>query len=110
MPLPTQGLGQCTQCREPIRWTVTAARRRLAVNPEPDATGNTVAYLDGLGSWRSRRPTAELPQETYEHRFTPHIATCLFGPKHLPEHRLPAGVVSLAARRRTRNRRTGGTR
>ncbi len=102
MPLPTHDLGQCAQCREPVRWTVTAARKRLAVNPDPDATGNTVAYLDGLGTWRSRRPTDDLPQESYEQRFTPHIATCLYGPNQLPEHRLPDGVASLAARRRAR--------
>ncbi len=103
MPLPTHGLGLCVQCRQPVRWTVTAARKRLAVNPEADPTGNTVAYLDGHSVWRSRRPTADLPQETYEHRFTPHVATCLYGPQQLPEHRLPDGVVSLAARRRARS-------
>jgi hypothetical protein len=108
MTLPAHGLGLCVQCRQPIRWTVTAARQRLAVNPEVDATGNTVAYLDGHGVWRSRRPTSELPQETYEHLFTPHVATCLYGPAQVAEHRLPDGVSSLAARRRARSR--GGAR
>ena len=104
MTLPSHGLDTCRHCRQPIRWTITAASRRQAVNPEPDSTGNTVAYLDGLSRWRSRVPTAELPRESYEKQFMPHVATCLRGPKAVSESRLPPGVASLNARRRLRRK------
>jgi hypothetical protein len=84
---------------------MTATANRQALDPDEDATGNTVAYLDGHATWRSRVPTTELPQESYEHRFTPHAATCLYGPKTLTTDRLPDGVASLAEHRRKRSSR-----
>jgi hypothetical protein len=44
----------CNWCHAPIRWTVTAASKRLAVNAEPDDTGNTAVYTDVAGRVRSR--------------------------------------------------------
>ena len=101
-------LGTCQHCHQPVRWTITAARKRQALNPEPDNEGNVVAYRDGLGTWRSRVPSADLPQASHERRYMPHAATCLQQPRTVTQSRLPDGVVSLAARRR--QRRAGGRR
>lgn len=101
--LPKTGLGMCAACRQPIRWSITAAGKRQSLNPDPDATGNTVAFCDGLGVWRSRVPTADLPQAGHERRFMPHAATCA-ARRIVPDHQLPAGVVSLDGRRRTTRR------
>ena len=105
MTLPSRGLGTCTACHQPIRWSKTAMGKQQALNPEPDPTGNTAAYCDGLGVWRSRVPTTELPQAAHERRFMPHAATCTAAKRDRPQHQLPAGVVSLAARRRTKRGR-----
>ncbi|MEZ0066725.1 hypothetical protein ABIA32_002737 [Streptacidiphilus sp. MAP12-20] len=104
MRLSSHGLGLCVTCRQPVRWSITAAGKRQALNPDPDERGNTVAFCDGLGVWRSRRPTTELPQAAHERLFMPHAATCP-NQRAVPEHRLPAGVVSLAARRRAKRAR-----
>ena len=105
MTLPSHGLGTCTACRQPVRWSKTARGKSQALNPEPDEQGNVAAYCDGLGVWRSRVPTTELPAAAHERIFMPHAATCTATKRDLPQHRLPAGVTSLAARRRTRRTR-----
>ncbi|WP_051779347.1 hypothetical protein [Streptomyces sp. NRRL S-241] len=67
----------CDSCGERIRWTVTAAGRRQAVNADPNPLGNIAAYRDGVGTLRSRGLTTERPDvETYERRYMPHAATC----------------------------------
>ncbi|WKV74247.1 hypothetical protein AW27_026470 [Streptomyces sp. PCS3-D2] len=67
----------CNRCGQPIRWTITAAGRRQAVNAEPNPLGNLAAYRDGVGTLRSRGLTADRPDvETYERRYMPHAATC----------------------------------
>lgn len=103
--LPKRGLGLCGQCGQLVRWSTTAAGKRQALNPDPDEQGNVAAYCDGLGAWRSRVPTAELPQAGHERIFMPHAATCTAAKRNRPQHQLPAGVVSLAARRRTKRGR-----
>jgi hypothetical protein len=101
-PLPRAGLSWCNQCGKPIRWSITAAGMRQALNPEEDPEGNTVAYRDAVGTWRSRVPTAELPKAPHEKWFMPHAATCLQAPRNVAPHRLPEGVASLAAHRRAK--------
>lgn len=102
------GIGICRQCGKPVRWTRTEAGKALAVNPEPDADGNTAAYRDGLGAWRSRRPTEELPVLRWERLYMPHVATCVPVAEQLeldlklPE--LPEGVADFNAHRRKRGR------
>lgn len=103
--LPKTGLGTCGPCGQPVRWSITRAGKRQALNPDPDPTGNTAAYCDGLGTWRSRVPTTDLPQAGHERLFMPHAATCLAVKRDRPQHQLPAGVTSLAARRRARRTR-----
>lgn len=67
----------CNWCGAPIRWTVTAAAKRLAVNAAPDDDGNTAVYSDATGRLRSRALTAERPSlEHSEWRAMPHAATC----------------------------------
>ncbi|MEU0950661.1 hypothetical protein ABZ379_49860 [Streptomyces canus] len=67
----------CTACGAEIRWTVTEARKRLAVDVKPDPKeGNTAVSRDGRGTWLSRRPTEELPLAPYEKLHKPHVATC----------------------------------
>ncbi|MFD4397244.1 hypothetical protein [Kitasatospora sp. NPDC058478] len=98
------GLTRCALCLETVRTTITQAARRQLVNPEPDVQGNVVARLDHTGTWRSRVPTDDRPQEPYERRFMPHAATCSRAPRPVSQTRLPEGVASLDAQRRRRER------
>ncbi|MFE7096995.1 hypothetical protein [Streptomyces erythrochromogenes] len=71
----------CTSCGQRIRWTITAAGRRQAVNAEPNPLGNIAAYRDGVGTLRSRGLTTDRPNpESYERRYMPHAATCTAPP------------------------------
>jgi hypothetical protein len=75
----------CTWCRAPIRWTVTAAGKRLPVNAEPDEKGNAAVHTDAVGRVRSRALTPDRPTlEGSEWRAMPHAATCT-----VPRPRLP---------------------
>ncbi|MBA0053486.1 hypothetical protein E0L36_22180 [Streptomyces sp. AJS327] len=93
---------RCPQCGEPVVWTVTDAGRRLAVNKEPDDDGNTAAYRDGTGTWRSRRPTDELPVARWEKLYMPHVATCEAQVQRRQRRPavLPPGVADMSAYRR----------
>jgi hypothetical protein len=67
----------CESCGARIRWTVTAAGKRLPVDADPAADGNTAAYYDGTGRLRSRGLTRERPVlEHAEWLAKPHVATC----------------------------------
>ena len=72
MPRPSR----CSSCGAPIWWTVTEARKRLAVDAVPRPDGNTAVSRDGRGTWLSRRPTEELPLAPFEKLHMPHVATC----------------------------------
>ncbi|MFE6853460.1 hypothetical protein ACFVDH_22050 [Streptomyces sp. NPDC057674] len=73
----THDVSSCSGCGAPIRWTVTATRKRQAVNPEPDPKGNLAVYADGTGRLRSRGLTKERPAlEHLEWQAMPHQATC----------------------------------
>lgn len=103
---------RCAYCRSPVLWTITQAGRRLAVDPEPHPDGNAAVYRDGLGTYRSRRPSEELPLMGYERLHKPHVATCTPSPPAPPVSRpratpLPPGVSDLSAYRRRRRPRTG---
>ncbi|MCM2394432.1 hypothetical protein [Streptomyces albipurpureus] len=91
----------CTDCHRPIRWTITQAGKRLAVDPTPDPAGNTAVWRDGTGAWCSRRPTLELPLCGWERLHKPHVATC---PTRQAEPPLPAGVTRLETHRKSRRR------
>ncbi|MBT2453316.1 hypothetical protein [Streptomyces sp. ISL-86] len=93
----------CMDCHREVLWTVTDAGKRLAVDPEPDDTGNTAVYRDGLGTYRSRRPSDELPRMAWEKLHIPHVATCPARTRTPTQKRpavLPPGVLDLAAYRR----------
>ncbi|MFJ8224920.1 hypothetical protein [Streptomyces griseus] len=94
---------QCPDCRRPIRWTRTEAGRNLAVDPDPDPTGNAAVWRDGTGVLRSRRPTSDLPLNGWERLHLPHIATCP-ARQEPTALSLPAGVTRLSDHRRRRNR------
>lgn len=100
----------CMDCHREVLWTVTDAGKRLAVDPEPDEAGNSAVYRDGTGTYRSRRPTGELPIMGWEKLYVPHVATCPARQrKPVSPARpgtLPAGVSDMAAYRR----RPGGRR
>lgn len=67
----------CPTCAARIRWTVTAAARRLAVNADPDPTGNQAVHRDAVGRLRSRGLSTDRPTlEGAEWRAMPHAATC----------------------------------
>ncbi|MEU0087220.1 hypothetical protein [Streptomyces sp. NPDC006274] len=89
----------CPDCHRPIRWTLTQAGRRLAVDPEPHPDGNTAVWRDGNGTLRSRRPTTELPLCGWERLHKPHIATC---PAQQQQLALPVGVTRLDDHRNRR--------
>jgi hypothetical protein len=78
-------LATCDTCQAPIRWTVTAAGKRMAVNAQPDDTGNQAVHTDAVGRVRSRALTTDRPTlEGSEWRAMPHAATCT-----APRPRLP---------------------
>ncbi|MFJ4627103.1 hypothetical protein [Streptomyces sp. NPDC088847] len=89
MPAPSY----CRVCGAAIRWTITEARKRLAVDAAPDPSGNTAVSRDGRGTWLSRRPTGDLPVAPYERLHTPHVATCL--PPE-PEQTRCLGLINLS--------------
>lgn len=67
----------CESCGARIRWTVTAAGKRLAVDADPAADGNTAVHADGTGRVRSRGLSKERPTlEHHEWLAKPHFATC----------------------------------
>jgi len=72
MPRPSH----CAACGAAIRWTITEAGKRLAVDVAPHPEGNTAVARDGRGTWLSRRPTDELPLTGWERLHRPHVATC----------------------------------
>jgi hypothetical protein len=89
----------CPSCLAPIRWSVTAAGNRLAIEARPDhtGTGNTAAYYDGTGRLRSRGLSKDRPTlEHAEWRAMPHPAKC---PTPPPRRNRP-----------TRSRRRSGVR
>ncbi|MFJ1528213.1 hypothetical protein ACIOFV_07255 [Streptomyces mirabilis] len=88
----------CPTCGAEIRWTVTEARKRLAVDAEPHPDGNTAVSRDGRGTWLSRRPTEELPLAGYEKLHKPHPATCKGRQEEVPLTRC-LGVIRLDERR-----------
>lgn len=100
---------RCGTCGAAVHLTITEAGRRLPVDARPDPEGTTAVYRDGTGTWRSRRPTAELPLAGWERLHKPHVATCGGGRGRTaavrPARVLPEGVVDLAARRSRRGGR-----
>ncbi|NML55689.1 hypothetical protein HHL19_36280 [Streptomyces sp. R302] len=87
MPASPTGTAPCPSCGAPIRWAVTAAGRRQAVNADPDPTGNTAVYTDGTGRLRVRTLTTERPSlEGAEWQAMPHVATC---PRPQPRRTAP---------------------
>lgn len=98
MPRPSY----CTACGAQIRWTITEARKRLAVDAAPDPDGNTAVSRDGRGTWLSRRPTEELPLAPFEKLHKPHVATCADGRAAEPLTRC-LGVIRLEDGRRGRD-------
>lgn len=81
----------CDGCHAPIRWTVTAAGKRLAVNAEPDSNGNQAVHADGVGRVRSRAITADRPTlEGAEWLAMPHVAPCPRPPLLPPRAPRPA--------------------
>ncbi|MFE7928360.1 hypothetical protein ACFU6S_06400 [Streptomyces sp. NPDC057456] len=66
----------CHGCGAAIRWTITEAGKRQAVNAVPDPQGTRAVARDGRGTWLSRTPTDELPLCGWERLHMPHAATC----------------------------------
>ncbi|MGW7710907.1 hypothetical protein [Streptomyces sp. NPDC054771] len=87
----------CPVCGQDVVWTITEAGKRLAVDAVPDPVGNAAVYRDGTGTYRSRRPSEELPLMGWERLHVPHVASCgvpdatrclgLLGPVDLGEYR-----------------------
>lgn len=92
MPRPSQ----CSACGAPIWWTVTEARKRLAVDAAPHPDGNTAVSRDGRGTWLSRRPTEELPLAPFEKLHMPHVVTCGVQEEPEPELTRCLGLIDLS--------------
>lgn len=100
MPEPVTTTKPCSYCRKPILWTVTTAGRPLAVNPDPDPTGNQAVYRDGAGTLKSRGLSADRPGlDHLEWRAVPHIATCPRPPVRRTDRRPTQGVRPVYKRR-----------
>lgn len=82
---------RCWRCQHEVLWTVTKTGRWLAVDRQPPQEGHTAVFRDGAGTYRSRRPTEELPAAPWERMYIPHVAACS---KHAEESRDAAGAVS----------------
>jgi len=103
------GPGYCPDCHRPVLFTrtepgaTTAGGKRLAVDRQPNADGNTAVRRDGLGRYVSRRVTEQQPLRGYERLHMPHPATC---PRQQTQPalplQLPPNVVRLDRARRTR--------
>lgn len=73
----THDVAICDFCSGRIRWTVTAAGNRQAVNADPNPEGNLAVYTDATGRLRSRGLTKERPTlEHSEWQAMPHAAEC----------------------------------
>lgn len=69
------GVERCAACGARIRWTTTARGLLLAVDADPDPTGNQACYTDDTGRLRSRGLTTERPvPEHAEALYRPHVA------------------------------------
>lgn len=67
----------CDWCRAPIRWTVTATGKRMAVNADPDPAGNQAVHTNVAGTLKSRGISRDRPSlEGSEWQAMPHAATC----------------------------------
>ena len=98
--------GTCGLCRAPVLWALTANRKRIPLDPEPDPDGNQAAYRDGTGGWRTRQLGEGQEPAGYERRMMPHFATCTKrqeGRAQLAVVTAP-NVIDLAAARRQRRR------
>lgn len=96
--MPTNhGVTACVRCRGRIRWAITEAGKRQAVNADEAADGNLACYTDGTQTLRVRVLTKERPNPDHlEWRGMPHAATCTPPTpiRTVPvQRRAPAGVA-----------------
>lgn len=98
IPAPSE-IRACTRCSEPILWTITAAGKRMAVDPHPADDGNQACYRVSPGTWQSRSLSAAdaLPLARWEHRYRPHVASCTPKTKPKPPPRTPRAAQQHAA-------------
>lgn len=67
--------GRCTRCRRLIRWVITEAGNRQALDPDRNNAGNVVVLrIDWLGNEHAR--TLRKDEDTTLIRLMPHAATC----------------------------------
>jgi hypothetical protein len=69
----------CRSCGAWIWWLVTAAGKRMPVNPTPDPAGNLA--VNGPGDLRVLRAGEEPPESGWS-RHTSHFATCPNADQH----------------------------
>jgi hypothetical protein len=72
-------LRPCPECGTLVLWTVTRNRKYLLVDAKPDDRGNQACYRVGPRTWQSRSLDAAgaQPVAAWEHRYVPHVATCV---------------------------------
>ncbi|MFE2046698.1 hypothetical protein ACFXAZ_38465 [Streptomyces sp. NPDC059477] len=76
-PPATNGYGTCPDCHARILWCLTDANRKpIAVEPDPDPTGNQAIRVDTNGTYWARQLTNARPAlEQREVLRRPHLAS-----------------------------------
>ncbi|MCZ4611846.1 hypothetical protein O3S80_50495, partial [Streptomyces sp. Lzd4kr] len=75
-PATTNGYGTCPDCRQRVLWCLTENRKTIAVEPEPDPTGNQAIRVDTQGLYWARQLSKARPSvEQREVLRRPHIAS-----------------------------------
>ncbi|MFD5251307.1 hypothetical protein ACFWM5_00490 [Streptomyces bobili] len=99
-PATTTGYSTCEDCHERVLWCLTEAnRRRIAIDPDPDPTGNQAVRIGTDGTYWARQLSRTRPHvEQREILRRPHFSSC------------PIARARAAARRRTPGRATFGVR
>lgn len=88
-------VARCPRCFARIVWTLTARNVRMAINADPDPSGNQAIRTDVAGTLRSRGISRDRDQlEGGEWLGMPHAATCTN-----PAARRLAGRTPQAVRR-----------
>jgi hypothetical protein len=109
----------CLVCKAPVLWVLLPSRKRMAVGPAEDATGNIAVTRDGSGRYLGRHVSKAEPLMRHEHPHRPHVADCRpaaaarsqldqAARQAMAPTKLPPGVADLTKARQQRAARQWG--